>query len=131
MLKKSQYSSSRGVILIKTCLCVCRGSKLEPITQKKAHAERIPIVSGRLTTYFTSEICFYCTVVEQSYPVILCTVKNIGRSNKVSIRPFTSPIINLRRNWVPPHPQASVAPPFGSEGGKHTRLREMGWGSQF
>jgi hypothetical protein len=27
---------------------------------------------------------------------------------------------------LPPHPQASVAPPFGTKGG-HTRLRGRGW----
>jgi hypothetical protein len=38
--------------------------------------------------------------------------------------------LSSRPNWLPPsrHPQRSVAPPpFGSKGGRHTRLRGRGW----
>jgi hypothetical protein len=39
-----------------------------------------------------------------------------------------SPVVGIGTS-LPPHPQASVPPPFGSGGEGHTRLRERGWGS--
>jgi hypothetical protein len=41
--------------------------------------------------------------------------------------------LSLRRNWVPPPPPPSCVtpPPRTQVGGRHTRLRERGWGAQF
>ncbi len=72
----------------------------------------------------------HCITKWRSVP-LLCSELSQWPLKRVTHRVYGVPgFLSSRPNWLPPphHQQASVAYPFGSKGGRHTRLRERGRG---
>ncbi len=57
--------------------------------------------------------------------------REIGGMGKNTEHTGVPGFLASRPNWVPPspHPQANVAPPLWVQGGRHTRLLGIGWGT--